>query len=127
MATNVVIIESANGGLAALVRGAGMTVRVVDPQIGLSALEQTSTPPDVLVLDLRMSASVPSELATFKRRHPRTGVVIAVPAFDPKIMLEAMRAQPSIACSDRTRRKLSRAKFSRFSAPRAGSAPARWR
>ena len=100
MATNVVIIESATGGLAALVRGAGMTVRVVDPQIGLSALEQTSTPPDVLVLDLRMSASVPSELATFKRRHPRTGVVIAVPAFDPKIMLEAMRAGVTEAVAD---------------------------
>ena len=92
MATSVTIIESANGGLAALVRGAGMTVRVVDPQAGLAAVDHAGTPPDVLVIDLRTSVEVPSDLATFKRRHPRMGVVIAVPGFDPTIMLDAMRA-----------------------------------
>jgi len=99
VATSVTIVESANGGLAALVRGAGLTVRVVELSAGLGAVDQ-SAPPDVLVLDLRTSASVPSDLATFKRRHPRTGVVIAVPAFDPKIMLEAMRAGVTEAVAD---------------------------
>ena len=100
MATSVTIVESANGGLAALVRGAGMTVRVVELSAGLAAVDQAGAPPDVLVLDLRHSDAVPTDLATFKRRHPRTGVVIAVPAFDPKIMLEAMRAGVTEAVAD---------------------------
>jgi len=76
-----------------------MTVRVVELQAGLASLD-AGAPPDVLVLDLRAGAAVPSDLATFKRRHPRTGVVIAVPAFDPKIMLEAMRAGVTEAVAD---------------------------
>jgi pilus assembly protein CpaE len=100
LATTVTVIESANGGLAALVRGAGMTVRVVDLQAGLASVDQGGVSPDVLVIDLRTSAEVPSDLATFKRRHPRTGVVIAVPAFDPKIMLDAMRAGVTEAVAD---------------------------
>src|SRR5262249_22162646 len=48
--------------------------------------------PAVLVVDLRDQPEFPPELALVKRQHPSTGVLLVVPALDPSLMLEAMRA-----------------------------------
>jgi pilus assembly protein CpaE len=48
--------------------------------------------PAVLVVDLRDQPEFPPELALMKRQHPTTGVLLVVPALDPGLMLEAMRA-----------------------------------
>ena len=66
----------------------------------LGSLETGKSVPDVLVVDLRGQTGFPPELAAFKRRHPRTGVVIVVPQLDPAIMLAAMRAGVTEALPD---------------------------
>lgn len=92
MVASIVVVESADRELGTLARAAGMSAINVEPVTGLATIERNGTPPDVLIVDLRTERSMPGDLATFKRRHPRTGVVIVVPALDPALMLEAMRA-----------------------------------
>ena len=92
MSVIVTVLESSNRELSNLARGAGMSVIPLDPQTGLVNLERGGASPDVLVVDLRGQASFPQDLATFKRRHPRTGVVIVISSLDPALMLDAMRA-----------------------------------
>src|SRR5580765_56461 len=48
--------------------------------------------PAVLVVDLREQPEFPPELTLIKRQHPTTCVLLVVPALDPTLMLEAMRA-----------------------------------
>jgi pilus assembly protein CpaE len=100
VATHVTILEPANGELAGLLRGPGMNVRVMSPQAALTSLDHAGTPPNVVVIDLRSGGQIPSDLSTFKRRHAHTGIVIVVPAFDPAIMLDAMRAGVTEAVAD---------------------------
>jgi pilus assembly protein CpaE len=58
-----------------------------------SSLERKeAATPDVLLLDLRGRLTLPGELAGFKRRHAKTGVVIVADHLEPNLMLEAMRA-----------------------------------
>lgn len=92
MAVIVTVLESSNRELSTLARGAGMSVVPLDPNTGLVSIERGGAAPDVLVVDLRGQSSFPQDLATFKRRHPRTGVIIVISSLDPAIMLDAMRA-----------------------------------
>jgi pilus assembly protein CpaE len=92
LATTVNIVEPANGDLVVLARTAGLTVTAVDPKTFQGSVDRSGTAPDVLVMDLRQAAEFPPELAVFKRRHPRSGIVIVVAALDPKMMRDAMRA-----------------------------------
>lgn len=89
MAASIVIVEGQDRQLGALARGAGLSA-ISAPDV--PSLEAGKSTPDVLVVDLRRHAGFPQELANFKRRHPRTGVVIVVQQLDPAIMLAAMRA-----------------------------------
>ena len=92
MSVSVGIIESGERDLALLARGAGLSVSTFDAETGLMTIERSGTPPDVLVVDLRKHDAFPNDLAGFKRRHNRTGIVIVVSSLDPRIMLDAMRA-----------------------------------
>lgn len=51
-----------------------------------------ATVPDVIVLDLRDGAGIPSSLTTFRRQHPDVGIVIVAATLDSTLLLEAMRA-----------------------------------
>ena len=97
MAASIVIVEAEDRQLGALARSAGLSVVSAAE---LSSLETGKPIPDVLVVDLRTQVGFPQELAAFKRRNPRTGVVIVVPELDPGIMLAAMRAGVTEALSD---------------------------
>ncbi len=98
MTASVVVVEAEDRQLGALARSAGLSV-VSAGELG--SLETGKSVPDVLVVDLRgQQAGFPPELAAFKRRHPRTGVVIVVQQLDPAIMLAAMRAGVTEALPD---------------------------
>ena len=58
----------------------------------LATYLQKSDAPPVLVADLRGQEQLPSDVVTFRRKHPGSGVVLVLSSFDPRIMLEAMRA-----------------------------------
>jgi pilus assembly protein CpaE len=48
--------------------------------------------PDVLLVDVRRSGGVPTDLALLKRNHPSTNVVLLASRLDPAVMLQGMRA-----------------------------------
>jgi pilus assembly protein CpaE len=87
-----VIVESAPGELAALARSAGLNATSLDSVNGLGSFERNGTPPDVFVIDLRGQPGIPADLAVFRRRYPRSGIVIVVPQLEPAMMLDAIRA-----------------------------------
>jgi pilus assembly protein CpaE len=51
-----------------------------------------SQPPDVLIVDVRGEAGLPTEVTSFKRKYNKTSVVLIVEKLDPALMLDAMRA-----------------------------------
>jgi pilus assembly protein CpaE len=97
VAASIVVVEAEDRQLGALARSAGLSVVSAGE---VASLETGKSIPDVLVVDLRGQAGFPQDLAAFKRRNPRTGVVIVVPALDPAIMLAAMRAGVTEALPD---------------------------
>jgi pilus assembly protein CpaE len=89
---SITLVGTSDRQLEELLRGPSVrlkTVQVAD----LLALAQTSAvQPDVVMLDIRESNTLPPTLSTLKRQHPTTGVVIISGRLDPALMLEAMRA-----------------------------------
>ena len=59
----------------------------------LSTLVDAKAPqPDVLLVDLRRAPAVPPQLATLKRQHPTTNVILLASTLDPAVMVVGMRA-----------------------------------
>ena len=140
---NITIVGTADRQLEELLRAPTTRIKTM-PVAELLALAQPSaSQPDVVILDLRESNALPPTLATLKRQHPTTGVIIVAARMDPALMLEAMRAGVTEWVADpvtrgraergRRARQLSepverrRARSSRSSAPKAASARRRWR
>jgi pilus assembly protein CpaE len=48
--------------------------------------------PDVLIVDVRGGQGLPSTVATLKRQHPTTPVLLVASSLEPAVVLEAMRA-----------------------------------
>jgi len=89
---NITLVGAVDRQLEELLRSQTTRIRSV-PVADLLALAQPSaSQPDVVVLDVRESNTLPPTLATLKRQHPTTGVVIVAARMDPALMLEAMRA-----------------------------------
>jgi pilus assembly protein CpaE len=78
--------------LEQLLRSCGMRVTITS----LDALALIAPEPgqdlDVLVLDQRAERAMPPLLATVKRTHPGTGILVVLPSLEPARMLDAMRA-----------------------------------
>jgi pilus assembly protein CpaE len=86
------IVGAADKQLEEFVRAAGMrplTVRLEDLASPRGALGAT---PDVVLVDVRSDRQLLAAIAGIKRRHPSMGVAIVVPALEPELMLQAMRA-----------------------------------
>ncbi len=86
------IVGSRDPQLEELVRSSGRIATVnwlsdlgslVDPKVAQ---------PDVLLVDVRRGAKVSPQLATLKRHHPATNVILLASTLDPALMLEGMRA-----------------------------------
>jgi pilus assembly protein CpaE len=88
----ITLVGTADRQLEELLRSPNTRLRTV-PVAELLALAQPSAQqPDVVILDIRDSGALPPTLATLRRQHPTTGVVIIASRMDPVLMLEAMRA-----------------------------------
>lgn len=93
MPPSIILMESQDRHLAALLRSSGLALTTTVPVGDFAAMDRPHIrPPDVLLMDLRSSAGLPPQLPEFKRRHKGTGVVIIAQQLDPALMLEAMRA-----------------------------------
>jgi pilus assembly protein CpaE len=92
VATSITLIGASDRQLEELVRGQGIRIKTLAVSDLLALAQPTAAQPDVVILDIRDSNSLPPTLATLKRQHPTTGVVIVAARMDPVLMLEAMRA-----------------------------------
>jgi len=92
LAINVTIVGSFDRVLEDRLRAAGMRAASVGTAELAALAHPSSTPPDVVVLDLRSRAEIPAMLGSLKRQHPDTGLIIVAATLDPALMLEAMRA-----------------------------------
>jgi len=92
VATSITLIGASDRQLEELVRGQGIRIKTLAVSDLLALAQPTAAQPDVVILDIRDSNSLPPTLSTLKRQHPSTGVVIVAARMDPVLMLEAMRA-----------------------------------
>jgi pilus assembly protein CpaE len=89
---SITLVGAADRQLEELLRGPSVRLKSLAVSDLLALAQPSASQPDVVILDLRESGTLPPTLATLKRQHPTTGVVIVAARMDPVLMLEAMRA-----------------------------------
>jgi pilus assembly protein CpaE len=77
--------------------------------------------PDVVVLDVRQSGTIPAACQAFHRQHPEVGLVIVAKALDPALLLEAMRSGVSEVVAEPLSEQLVDEAVARVSANRSVS------
>lgn len=92
MGLSITIVGASDRQLEELLRGAAVRLKSIAVSDLLALAQPAASQPDVVLLDVRDSNLLPPTLATLKRQHPGTGVVIIASRMDPVLMLEAMRA-----------------------------------
>jgi pilus assembly protein CpaE len=92
VALTITLVGAVDRQLEELLRSQDIRIKNI-PVSDLLALAQTAAnQPDLVVLDIRGTHALPPTVATLRRQHPGTGVVIVASRLDPSLMLEAMRA-----------------------------------
>jgi pilus assembly protein CpaE len=92
MAFTIALIGTSDRQLEELLAGPGVRFKTLPTSDLLALAQPAAAQPDVVVLDVRDTHTLPPTLSTLKRQHPDTGVVIVAARLDPMLMLEAMRA-----------------------------------
>ena len=86
------VIGQRDPKLEGLGRASGRVTTVIWLADLNSLLDAKASQPDLVLIDIRRGSAVPSQLATLKRQHPATNVILLTSTLDPAVMLEAMRA-----------------------------------
>jgi pilus assembly protein CpaE len=89
---NITIVGAVDRQIEELLRSQTTRIRSVPVAELLALAQPAAAQPDVVILDIREANLLPPTLATLRRQHPSTGVVIVAARMDPVLMLEAMRA-----------------------------------
>jgi pilus assembly protein CpaE len=92
MALKITLVGTSDRQLEGLLRLPDVRLKSIHTADLLGLAQANATQPDVVVLDIRDSATLPPTLTTLRRQHPKTGIVIVAARLDPVLMLEAMRA-----------------------------------
>lgn len=88
----VSVVDARDRDIETMLRAGGLRTAAV-PGSDLATLAHPAARPSaVVVVDLRDSRQFPTVLAQLKRNHPQTAIVLVASAFEPGLMLEAMRA-----------------------------------
>jgi pilus assembly protein CpaE len=98
----VTVVGAQDRQIESLLRAAGMLAGTIAESALTELAHPSSTPPDVVVLDLRGQPQLPLSLGALKRHHPETTVIIVIDALDAQLMLEAMRSGVSECVTDLT-------------------------
>ena len=114
----VTIVGSQDRVLEERLRSAGMRPTSVGSAALATLAHPSSSPPEIVVLDLRSQTEIPPVLGPLKRQHPDTGLIIVASTLDPALMLEAMRAGVTECVTDVERGDLEAA-ITRLVAQRA--------
>lgn len=86
-----VAVLSTDPRLEEALRATGLKVGRFQSE-SLGGLPSGAMPPAALVVDVRGRHQLPQGLATFRKQHPGTGLVLVASTLEPHLMLEAMRA-----------------------------------
>lgn len=92
MAITLTVFGVRDSQLEEIARGTGRVSSVTWTSDLRLLAEPKAAQPDVLLVDVRRGGEVPAELATLKRHHPATNVILLASALDPALMLQGMRA-----------------------------------
>lgn len=92
MTSGLTIVGKRDPKLEELVRASGRVTTVTWLADLTTLVDPKAAQPDVLLVDVRQGGAVPPQLATLKRQHPATNVVLLAAKLDPALMLEGMRA-----------------------------------
>jgi len=92
VAVTLTIVGSRDQRLEELARGSGLPISTSWIPDMTMLLESTAAPSDVVLIDLRRFARIPSELQLYKKRHPHTNIMLLAATLEPALMLEGMRA-----------------------------------
>ena len=92
MTSGLTIVGKRDAKLEELVRASGQVTTVTWLTDLSTLVDAKAAQPDVLLVDVRQGGGVPPQLATLKRQHPATNVVLLAATLDPTVMLEGMRA-----------------------------------
>jgi pilus assembly protein CpaE len=109
VAIAVTIVGSADRSLEERLVSAGMRPVSVPATYLATLTHPSSTPPDVVVVDLRTQPQIPTALGLVRRQHPDTGLIIVASTLDPALMLDAMRAGVTECVTDISRGDLEAA------------------
>jgi pilus assembly protein CpaE len=93
MHKHIALIGATDRRLEELLHAAGMQVASASEAALHGLAAPSARQPDALLLDLRgPSATIPQTVATLRRQHPHTGVVVIARTLDPALLVDAMRA-----------------------------------
>src|SRR5262249_29236167 len=96
----IALVGARDRQLEELLRASGVAPLIFE-RANLPALASPEArQPDVIVLDIRDGSGIHPAVATIRRQHPSTGVVIVASTLDPAMLLEAMRAGVNELVSD---------------------------
>jgi pilus assembly protein CpaE len=86
---HVTLVGAPDSQLRDLLRATGADVKSAshDP-----IAEPIVLPPDLIVVDVRDTGTLPASLPILKRQHPEAGVILVASTLEPTLLLEAMRA-----------------------------------
>ena len=100
MATTVILVGVPDRGVEDRLRAVGMRARSVPASELATLAHPSSSPPDVVVIDVRGQDQIPSSVGLIKRQHPDAALIIVASSLDPGLMLSAMRAGVSECITD---------------------------
>jgi pilus assembly protein CpaE len=121
LAVTVTLVGASDRGLEERLRASGIQSTNISRHELQTLAHPSSTPPDILIIDLRSQADIPPAVSVIKRQHPNTGVLVVATALDPALMLEAMRAGVTECVTDVASGELEAA-INRLSTQRASTA-----
>ena len=89
----VALIGPTDRRLEEMIRACGLKTMTMPsgPEL-LTLSDSLHDEPDIVLVDVRGAARLPSAVATARVRHPRAAIVLLTTTLDPMVMLEAMRA-----------------------------------
>jgi pilus assembly protein CpaE len=107
---HVTLVGAPDSQLRDLLRATGADVKNAsrDPMAG-----PIVPPPDLIVVDVRDTGTLPPSLAILKRQHPEAGVILVASTLEPTLLLEAMRAGVSEVVAEPLEREALEAAIAR--------------
>jgi pilus assembly protein CpaE len=89
---HVLLVASTDPELSTMLKECGLSVTQASAE-GLADLARPGAKPtELIVVDQRRGGALPPALATIRKQHPGIGVLLILPALEPALMLDAMRA-----------------------------------